>query len=340
MKTVLITGGSSGIGLTTGIILTNMGYNVICTTRDPKKIQKSVLKQIAIEDNTRFSIKKQKLIGGEIKYSLERKGTFLPKAIHDSLDSLIEKIRFEELDITKDESVKHCVDRIEKDYPIDILINNAGFSYFGSVETLPIEKLIKQFDTNLFGHIRMIQAVLPRMRERKSGHIINISSLASLFSIPFQAHYSATKAAIKSLTESFAMELSPFGIKISSLSPGDINTSFNRNMMATGTKIQDDSKITSTMIEEILKNNPEPEGSPYIENSNEVWKRVVLNLVVSPGPYIIAKKIFEILTDKKNRVHYYAASTSQLFFKWLVSGKLSEYFKIKQTANFFGVNFV
>ncbi len=340
MKNVLITGGSSGIGLTTGILLTKMGYNVICTTRDPKKIQIGVLKQIAIEDNTRFSIKKKKTQDGNIEYSLERKGTYFPKDIVNSLENLIEKIRFEELDITNDESVKRCIGKIEAENPLDVLINNAGFSYFGSVESLPMEKLVKQFDTNLFGHIRMIQAVLPHMRARKLGHIINISSLASLFSIPFQAHYSATKAAIKSLTESLAMELSPFGIKASTLSPGDINTSFNRNMMATGTKIQDDSKITSTMIEAILKNNPEPEGSPYIQHSEEVWKRVVLNLVVSPGPYIVAKKISEILSDKKNRVHYYSASPSQSFFKWLVSGKLSESFKIKQTANFFGINFV
>ena len=339
MKTVLITGASSGIGLTTAAFLVYKGFNVIGTTRNPSKIEKKELKQTILNDNVRFSLKKTKSPSGEFSYYLTQKGSYLTKDFVEKIDNYLDQIQFEALDITKDDSVKSCVDRIERANHIDVLINNAGFSYFGSIESISIEQVQKQFDTNLFGHIRMIQAVLPLMRERKAGHIINIASLAAMFSIPFQAHYSATKAAIKSLTESLAVELSTFGIKASSLSPGDINTSFNRNMMATGSKIQDSSKISSIMIEELIKNNPEPEQSPYFSYSSEVWKRVVLNLIVSPGPLIVAKKINEIINDKKNRVHYYAASASQSLFYWLASGKVSEYFKIKQTANFFGTKF-
>ena len=133
-------------------------------------------------------------------------------------------------DITSKEDVKRVVDEIiKKEGRIDVLINNAGMGISGPVETTRTEDAKKLFDVNFFGTLNVINCVLPYMREARGGRIINISSVASPIPIPFQAFYSASKAAIDSLTFALRAEVADFGVKVSSVLPGDTKTGFTSN---------------------------------------------------------------------------------------------------------------
>ena len=129
-------------------------------------------------------------------------------------------------DLTDGDSVKEAFRCIgEREGGIDLLINNAGFGISGTVEFTAAEDAERQFQVNFFGGLRCIQAALPLIRERK-GRILNISSAAAIFSIPFQAFYSASKAAVNSLTLALRNEVKPFGVSVCAVMPGDVKTGF------------------------------------------------------------------------------------------------------------------
>ncbi len=131
------------------------------------------------------------------------------------------------MDVTDDASVTHGVEMIlEAEGRIDALVHCAGNSIAGPVETTSVEDAKAQFETNYFGALRVVQAVLPRMRERRSGKILLVGSIAGIISLPFQAHYSATKFALDGLTEALRMEIAPFGIEAMVVHPGDYDTAF------------------------------------------------------------------------------------------------------------------
>lgn len=130
-------------------------------------------------------------------------------------------------DITDEKTLEPIIKAIiEKEGRIDILINNAGFGISGAIEFTETSDAVRQFDVNFFGMVRMNRLVLPQMREQGYGRIINISSVAGAIPIPFQAYYSATKAAINSYTMALANEVRPFGISVCCIQPGDIRTGF------------------------------------------------------------------------------------------------------------------
>lgn len=130
-------------------------------------------------------------------------------------------------DVTDEAVVKKAVDTVlDENGRIDILINCAGFGISGAVEFTTLESAKKQFDVNFFGTVNVTKAVLPVMREQKSGRIVNVSSVAAVAHIPFQTYYSATKAAIESYTCCLANEVRPYGITVTSVQPGDISTGF------------------------------------------------------------------------------------------------------------------
>lgn len=130
-------------------------------------------------------------------------------------------------DVTNENQVKAAINQIMQDEgQIDVLINNAGYGISGAIEFTSIEKAKQQFDVNFFGMVCVNLSVLPVMRKQKSGKIINISSVAAPIAIPFQAYYSASKAAIKSYSMALANEVKPFGVQITSILPGDIKTGF------------------------------------------------------------------------------------------------------------------
>lgn len=133
------------------------------------------------------------------------------------------------MDVTDGASVKHAVSGIlEKEGRIDILINCAGNGIVGAVEDCSGEEALMQMDVNYAGVIRCISAVLPTMREKRNGLIVNIGSVGGIFSLSFQTLYSSSKAAVEALTEGLRIELKPWGVKAALVEPGDIKTSFVR----------------------------------------------------------------------------------------------------------------
>ncbi len=129
------------------------------------------------------------------------------------------------MDVTGEESVREAVALILSEAGrIDLLVNNAGISVAGPMEETPIKMARAQFETNYFGTLRVIQAVLPHMRARGQGIICNIGSVAGKIAVPFQGHYSASKFAIEGLTEALAIELEPFGIRAILIEPADVMT--------------------------------------------------------------------------------------------------------------------
>jgi len=121
---------------------------------------------------------------------------------------------------------------------IDVLVNNAGLGYAGAIEDTSVEEARRQFETNFFGMHRLCRAVLPHMRARGSGRIVNLSSLGGRVSVPFQALYCASKFAVEGYTEALRMEVRPFGIHVSMIEPGDFATRFtaNRRLVASNTE--------------------------------------------------------------------------------------------------------
>jgi len=135
-----------------------------------------------------------------------------------------------QMEVTDDESVKTAIATIIKaEGHIDVLVNNAGNGITGPLYNMPVDMAKKQFEVNFFGVVRVSSAVLPLMIERKSGLIINISSLAGLFGLPYQGLYSASKFAVEGYSESLRMELQNTGVKVSVVNPGDFKTDFTAN---------------------------------------------------------------------------------------------------------------
>lgn len=147
-------------------------------------------------------------------------------------------IRHLQADVTREPEVRAAVETMLKETGrIDVLLANAGFGISGAFEETPEEAYMKQFDVNVFGAVRLIQAVLPAMRAQGRGRILITSSLAGEIAIPFQSFYSATKASLVSFCLSLNNELRPFGIDCAALLPGDICTGFTDQREKTGSAV-------------------------------------------------------------------------------------------------------
>jgi NAD(P)-dependent dehydrogenase (short-subunit alcohol dehydrogenase family) len=136
------------------------------------------------------------------------------------------------LDVDSDDSVAAAVDVAGR---IDVLVNNAGYGVIGPVERLPIDQGKQMFETNFFGALRMIQAVLPQMRERGSGTIVNVTSVAGRVSPPLDGMYAGSKFALEGLSEALKLEVGHFGIKVAIVEPGFFGTTFSDNAKRFGT---------------------------------------------------------------------------------------------------------
>src|SRR5574340_1822948 len=184
-KVAIVTGSSSGIGFETALALAREGYHTYATMRDIKKGDKIL--DIAKKENL--------------------------------------KIKVVELDVNKESTIKKAVEDITSEKKrIDVLVNNAGYFLGGCLEDLTISDMKSQFETNFFGVIRTIQAVLPTMRKQKSGTIVNVSSVAGRIGFPVTPAYISSKFALEGLSESMRYELAPFGIKTIIIEPGVIKT--------------------------------------------------------------------------------------------------------------------
>jgi NAD(P)-dependent dehydrogenase (short-subunit alcohol dehydrogenase family) len=129
------------------------------------------------------------------------------------------------LDVNQDDSVRECVAEVLKEAgAIDVLVNNAGIGYAGAIEMVPLDKARAMFETNFFGAVRMMQAVLPSMRERRSGTIVNVTSMMGHVTLGCHGFYSATKFALAAVSETLAIEAKPLGIRVAIIEPGVILT--------------------------------------------------------------------------------------------------------------------
>jgi len=177
-------------------------------------------------------------------------------------------------------------------------MNNAGYGLVGIFEDLAMEEIKSQYETNLFGVIRVTQAVLPIMRKQKSGIIVNMSSVAGRFGLPTQSAYVSTKFAIEGLSESIAYELEPFGIKILLVEPGAIRTNFANNMVAAKKSQNPDSPYSQLMQNVARGFEHIVEGS----SSTDVVAKVVLKAVTTENPSFrhLAGKDAETWMKEKN----------------------------------------
>ncbi len=129
------------------------------------------------------------------------------------------------LDVTDEASMVEAVRQIEAQHgAIDVLVNNAGFGQMGPIESITREQWLSQYETNVFGLVRMTQLVIPAMRRRKQGQILNISSMGGEFTFPLAGAYHSTKYAVESINEALRFELKPFGIHVTTIQPGPVQT--------------------------------------------------------------------------------------------------------------------
>jgi NAD(P)-dependent dehydrogenase (short-subunit alcohol dehydrogenase family) len=185
MAVIFITGSSTGIGLATAVAFGRAGHDVYATMRNPDRAPELV----SIATKERLPIK------------------VLP------------------MDVDNDASVGKAVAEVLAESGwIDVLVNNAGIAVTGPVEELPLAEFRRVMETNYFGALRCIQAVVCGMRERRSGHIINVSSIQGRISVPSYAAYAASKWALEAASEALAQETKSFGIKVSIIEPGMIAT--------------------------------------------------------------------------------------------------------------------
>jgi NAD(P)-dependent dehydrogenase (short-subunit alcohol dehydrogenase family) len=196
------------------------------------------------------------------------------------------------LDVTLSTSINECVSElISKTGQIDVLVNNAGVGITGPLEEIPMEEMKRNFETNLFGPINMINAVLPHMREQKSGQILNITSIAGYMGLPFRGIYSASKGALELITESYRMELKLFGITMSNVAPGDFATN-----IAAG-----------------RYHAPVLENSPYKLPYGTTLNMMDSHVDSGKNPLLMAEVIHKIITSKKPKIHYKVGAFLQKF---------------------------
>lgn len=142
------------------------------------------------------------------------------------------------LDVTDEQSMRAAVDAVERaEGAVGVLINNAGYSQSGAIETVPLEAVRRQFETNVFGLVRLTQLVLPNMRAQRWGKIVNVGSMGGRLSFPGGGHYHATKHALEAISDALRFELRGFGIDVILLEPGLITTEFGEAATASMTQI-------------------------------------------------------------------------------------------------------
>lgn len=203
MKTVLITGCSSGFGLETARYFLDRDWNVIATMRKPRE-------------------------------------ELLPRS---------ERLRVLALDVTDPQSIRQAV---EAAGPIDVLVNNAGFGAAAPFELTPPELARELFETNTIGTMAVTQAVLPQFRERRSGVIVNVTSSVTLKALPLVSVYTASKAAVNAFTESMAIELVPFDVRVHLVLPGrSPETKFADNAQMGGLDHEAYAEIIQRMLAEL-----------------------------------------------------------------------------------------
>lgn len=271
-KTVLVTGCSSGIGYATCFVFARNNFATYGSVRDLSKAER-------IQEITN----REKL-----------------------------PLKIIRLDVNEDESIRIAIQKIISDSGrIDILINNAGYGMFGPIEEISIEEIKEQFETNFFGTIRLIKAIVPIMRKQRKGTIVNISSMVGRFGVPLNAAYVSSKFALEGLSESISFELQEFGIKVILVEPGVIQTDFFQNLKIRGNDTKSpynklmDKRIA--FLKAAMKNS--------VSSSDQV-ANTILHAANSRDPdmrYVIGN-------DATNSIHMRNSLSDREFMKWIKDG--------------------
>lgn len=233
---------------------------------------------------------------GHIVYGVARR--------EDKMKSLLDKGgHIIQMDVTSPDQVSAAVERIVNEQGrIDVLINNAGYAVYGAVETVTIEDARRQFDVNLFGLADLTKKVLPHMRAKKTGTIINISSMGGKIYTPLGAWYHATKHALEGWSDVLRLELKPFNINVVIIEPGGINSAFG-----------------DILYDPMIQRS---KGTVYEEITNSVAKSTVdmYKEETLSSPAVITNLIIKAINSKKPKTRYVAGKFAKpmLFLrKWL-----------------------
>ena len=247
-KVSIVTGSSSGMGFETSLILARNGFYTYATMRKLDGEGSKEINDISKKEN-------------------------LP----------LQVIR---LDVNDDKSVHEAIEAIVKENDrIDLVVNNAGYDLMGALEETSLDEIKAQFETNLFGAVRVMQSVIPIMRKQKGGTIVNVTSLGGRISFPLNSAYHATKFALEGLSESIQYELEPFGIRIIIIEPGGVGSNFLRNL-------------------KWASNTPDPLNSPYgsmRRSMSEFFEQWSQNLT---HPSEVAKAILKSVTSESPDLRY------------------------------------
>lgn len=271
-RTVLVTGCSSGIGLATCHVLSRNNFMTYGTVRNLSKAKK-------IQD----------LINGE---------------------NLSLKIL--RLDVNDNQSIKIAVKKILTDTGrIDVLINNAGYGMFGPVEEITTQEVKKQFETNFFGTIRLIKAIVPIMRKQGNGTIVNISSMVGRFGVPLNSAYVSSKFAVEGLSESISFELEEYGIRVIVIEPGVVKSDFFQNVKVKGMNLESPyHKLMERRInflDKAMKNSP---------TSSYDVADTILDALNSKDP----KFRYVIGNDATNSLRMRNSLSDRKFMEWIRAG--------------------
>ncbi len=243
-KIAVVTGSSSGIGLVTAVELAASGYRVAATMRDLAR-------------------------GGKLEGAAQQAG------LRDRLD-------LRRIDITEMETIANAVEGIIRDYGrIDLLVNNAGFSSGGFAEDMTLAELRQQMETNFFGNVAMTKAVLPAMRKQRSGHIVQISSVAGRMAAPLVSSYAASKFALEGWSEALRIEVHSLGIRVVLIEPGDYDTDIWERNLRIGKQALDPNspnKERSQRFAEFVKSR-----APKRRDPREV-ARLIASVANDPNP--------------------------------------------------------
>lgn len=209
-----------------------------------------------------------------------------PEKVLDSIFPLIA------LDVCDVESIRHAIEKvISISKRIDVVINNAGVGITGPIEEIPTDEMRNNFETNFFGPIEVMKAVLPQMREQQSGLIINITSIAGYMGLPYRGIYSASKGALELVTEAVSMEVKNFGINVITVAPGDFATN-----IAAG-----------------RYHAPLVQGSAYEVPYGVTLKQMDEHVDSGSNPNEMAQAIYDIINAREPKQHYKIGAFMQKF---------------------------
>jgi len=254
-KVALVTGSSSGIGLETSLALARNGFHTFATMRDVSKDEE--IKEVVRKENLNVEIL--------------------------------------QLDVDNEESVNEAINTIMKRKDrIDVLINNAGYGMWGTVEDVSIDEFKEQFETNFFSIIRLIHRVAPIMRKQGSGDIVNISSVAGRIGFPVSPAYISSKFALEGLSESLRFELMPFGVNVIIIEPGVIKTNFFNSMKLAKKSNQD---------------------SEYKEITEKVISGVKMMAEMGTHPKEVADAVVKALKEEKPHPRYVVGNDAMMFLE-------------------------